>query len=115
MEPYLIIKVVHLVGILSLLMATGGLIATDKKKPSIVTKYVILHGISLLVIFLTGFAMQGIGKLPWQPWLIGKIVIWALFGASLVLLKREKISASKGWLLSLVLGGLAAWLVTFKP
>lgn len=112
---YLTIKLVHFASILGLFLAIGGLIATDKKKPSVVTKYVILHGLSLLLIFLTGFAMQGIGKLGFPHWLLAKIGVWALLGATLVLLKREKVSPTVGWLLSIGLGALSAYLVTFKP
>ena len=112
---YLTVKILHFVGILSLFLAMGGLIATDKKRPSIVTKYVILHGSSLLLIFLTGFALQGLGKLGFPLWLLSKIGVWAALGAMLALLKREKISATIGWLASLALATLAAYLVTFKP
>lgn len=105
-------KYIHYIGIFILMFSLG----------SLFTKYnkcaVIAHGISLLLIILGGFGMQakyketyeGLYQTGFPTFMIIKIVIWLMFGASVVLAKREIVKGSLAWLLMIGLGATAAYL-----
>lgn len=115
MNYYHLIKVAHITGIFLLFLAMGGLIATDRRRPVVMTKYVILHGIALLILFLTGFAMTGVGQVGFPSWVVGKIVVWFLLGASLVVLRRGLLSPTRAWILITALGTASAYLAIARP
>lgn len=109
-------KIIHIAGLLGLFSALGGLIAADVRKPATLRSFVMVHGISLLLLLISGIGMQTkIGYDLMTPWLIGKLVIWALLGASLVILKRRLIPVGAAWLLILALGVTAGTLAIKKP
>ncbi|MGC6426637.1 MAG: hypothetical protein ACON5H_06525 [Akkermansiaceae bacterium] len=110
-------KIIHIVSLLGLFSALGGLVAADVSKPARLRVFIIIHGISLLLLFVSGFGLQakGVGYAFTSTWLIGKLVIWALLGASLVVLKRRLLPATTTWLLTIVLGAVAAYLAVHKP
>lgn len=109
---YSVYKIIHYVGIFMLMFSLG----------SLFTKYnkcaVIGHGISLFLIILGGFGMharmkdiyQGIYETTFPTFMIVKLVIWLLFGASVVLAKRELIKGSVAWILIIGLGVASAYL-----
>jgi len=113
MNP-LIYKVIHIIGILGLFTAMGSIMASDRKKPVMMTKFVIIHGISLIVILISGFGMQAKMGLDFSGWLIAKVVVWFLLGGCLVILKRGLLSATLCWLIIIALGGIAGYLAIFK-
>lgn len=115
MDP-LTYKIIHLVGLMGLFSALGGLVAADVSKPARLRIFTITHGISLLLLLVSGFGMQAkyyyhIGSV----WIIGKLIIWALLGASLVILKRRLIPAGGAWIIVIILGSAAAILAIKKP
>ncbi len=112
---YSVYKLIHIAGILGLFTAMGSIIASDKKKPVMMTNFVIMHGISLVFILVSGFGMQAKGDLEFSGWLIAKVVIWLLLGAALVVLKRGLLSTSLTWLLILALGTTAGYLAIYRP
>ena len=113
MDPA-IYKIIHYVGIMALFASFGGLMAADHRKSATMTVYVMLHGLSLIVILVAGIGM--IHKNPDLSYgAIAKTVIWLLFGAALVVFKRRIIPKFIALLLMLALGGTAAFLALYKP
>jgi hypothetical protein len=109
MDPILL-KPLHLAGVFGLLTSLGAslLAGSGKKSASI------LHGISLLLILLVGFAM--LKKPPMgQSWWMIKLGLWLFLGVAPVLSKRKVLP---GWIvlvLSLAAAVTAAWLGLKKP
>lgn len=108
MNPILF-KVVHLVGLMGLFLSFGAMFlgSPNKKAASI------LHGVSLLLLALAGFAL--LGKPPEQSWWIIKLVIWLFLGAAPVLAKRKVLPAPALIVISVGAAGFAAWLGLAKP
>ena len=114
---YTVYKIIHYVGIFMLMFSLG----------SLFTKYnkfaVIGHGISLLLILVAGFGMQAKQKdiykatleTAFPTFIIVKVVIWLLFGAAVVLAKREVIKGPAAWIICISLGAVAAYLGLHKP
>lgn len=115
MNP-LIYKVIHIAGILGLFTAMGSMLASDRKKPVMMSKYMILHGISLFVILVSGICMQDKYDIDIRSgWIIAKFFIWFLLGGMLAVLKRGLVSATVAWIIIIGLGSAAAYLAIFKP
>ena len=120
--PYEFYKVLHLLAILVLFTAMGGLAmvtlrgGTDEELKAARKPLVILHGVALLVIFVAGFglvAKLGMMQSGWPKWIFGKLAIWVILGGAVAMLKRPMGIA---WYLLLpVVGGLGAWLAVYKP
>lgn len=106
----LLLKVLHIAAALGLFSSLGAslLAGTGKKSVSI------LHGISLLLILLVGFAM--LKKPPMeQYWWMAKLGLWLFIGVAPVLAKRKVLPASAVFILTLGAGIAAAWLGLMKP
>ncbi len=104
MDLLSIYKLIHYVGIFTLMLSLG----------SIFTKYnkcaVIGHGVGLLLIIIGGLGLQtkmGIDLL--SGWLVAKIVIWLIFGASIALAKRGILKGFTALLPSIFRGFLSAY------
>lgn len=110
MNP-LIYKVIHLLGVMGVFTALGAVISSQKTKG-----YAALHGISLALIFVSGFGM--IAKLYQNnytaPWVIVKIVVLIMMGAVLAMAKRRVFPPIASVLLILMLGAIAAWFGVMK-
>jgi len=106
----LIFKVLHLAGVFALFSSLGAtLLASSNNKSAS-----ILHGVSLVLILLIGFAM--LGKPPMdQYWWMAKLGLWLFIGAAPVLAKRKILPAYAVMALCLVAGTCAAYLSMFKP
>lgn len=111
MDP-LLLKTLHVAGVIGLFTSMGAIIAggcEDCKK-----KAAMLHGISLLVILLIGFAM--LRKPPMgQYWWMVKLVMWLFLGAAPALAKRGVVARPVLLVLCLAAGIFAAWLGLAKP
>jgi hypothetical protein len=114
-------RTLHFLGLVMVLMALGGLILHyilggtrhhAWRKPLAIT-----HGVGLLLMLLGGFGM--LARLgihwPWPGWIIGKIVIWLIFGALGAVVARNMALAQPLWWVTILLGGLAAYLAGSKP
>jgi hypothetical protein len=109
MSP-LLFKVLHIAGALGLFSSFGAtLLAGSQKK---ITS--ILHGLSLLLILLMGFAM--LKKPPMgEYWWMVKVGLWLFLGLAPVLAKRRVLPAGLVFLLSIAAASFAAWLGLAKP
>jgi hypothetical protein len=111
---YEIYKVLHLFGLVTLFASLGALtiVPLDRRKP-----FMMLHGIAAVIMLVAGFGLlarlQLMGSMP--GWVHAKIAIWVILGATPVILKKKPNLAFKVLLLSLLLGGAAAFLAIYKP
>jgi hypothetical protein len=110
MDLLSIYKLIHFIGIFTLMLSLG----------SIFTKYnkcaVIGHGVGLVLIIIGGLGLQArMGIDLFSGWLVAKIVIWLIFGASIALAKRDVLKGSTAWIAMIGLGSVAAYLGLMKP
>ena len=110
----LYIKIFHVIGAFCLFLGFGGLFGIGENRTRINKIVAALHGTGLLLLFLTGFALQGMGKMGFPTWMIVKIVLWVAMVLLFVFIKREKIPTFPGILLSILVGGIAVWLCILK-
>ena len=107
-----LLKVVDLAGAFGVFMALGaiyfGAQESCRKCASM------LHGISLLLLFLVGFASLGKPPMELHYWKI-KIVLWLFLGVAPVLARKKTMPISALLVLTLVVGVLAAYLGVMKP
>jgi hypothetical protein len=123
MFSYAVYKVVHLVGILMVFMALGGLSASvinniGKTNNLWRKQLAITHGVGLLVSLVGGFgllARLGIVQNGLPGWIIAKLCIWLLFGLLTAVLYRKPNLARPLWILIIIFGGWAAYLAGSKP
>ncbi len=78
----------------------------------------ITHGVGLLLALVGGFgllARLGVvhGGLP--GWVLAKLGIWFVFAGMVGILIRKKSLAKPLWFMTILLGGLAAYLAGSKP
>jgi hypothetical protein len=116
---YEVYKLLHVVGVLFLFVALGGLIhggITGTKKGSGGRRLAMAtHGVALALILVAGFGLLAklriMADLPGWAWT--KLGVWLVLGAAPALVGR---AAPRAWWFVLpVLGGLAAYLAIFKP
>lgn len=122
MISYSVYKLVHILGILVLFLALGGLTlhaanggdrsANHRRKMVMAT-----HGIGLFVILLGGFGMLArLGVTAGMPgWIWAKLGIWVLLAGLVMLPYRFPVLARPLWLIVPVLGTAAAYMALYKP
>ena len=109
---YLLLKTLHIAGVIGLFTSLGALLA--ESSPVCKKRATILHGISLLLIAVAGFAM--LRKPPMdQHWWMVEAVIWLYLGVVPVLVKRTSVPRPLLLVLSLLAGATAAYLGMAKP
>jgi hypothetical protein len=121
---YLAYKLVHLLGIFTLLVALAGMAAhaaggRPKAENRSYRSLLAAHGVGALLALVGGFgllartgAMQGIG-LPGWAW--AKLALWLVLGG-LIALPYRRPTMARGLLFVLPLFGLlGAWLANYKP
>jgi hypothetical protein len=106
----IILKLLHLAGVFALFTSLGAtlLAGSGKKAASI------LHGVSLLLILLVGFAMLKKPPMDHSWWMI-KLGLWLFLGVAPVLAKRKVLPAWLVLVLSIAAAVPAAWLGLKKP
>lgn len=111
MNP-LVLKTIHLAGALGVFTAIGAIFlgASDQHKKAAS----MLHGISLVLLLLLGFAMLKKPPMDQQWWMV-KMVIWLFLGAAPALAKRKVLPAPALLGLCLAGGVIAAYLGLAKP
>jgi hypothetical protein len=119
---YAIYKILHLVGVLMVFLALGGVVTNSinggEKKHSWHRPISFTHGIGLLLSLIGGFgllARLGIvqGGLP--GWAMAKLGIWVLFAVLIGVVSRKPSWAKPIWPLIIILGAVAAYLAGSKP
>ncbi len=121
MISYQVYKLIHVLGILFLFSAFGGLalhvIGGGTKETAPRKLIALTHGFGLLLVLLGGFGMLArIGLLTALPnWAILKLVIWLAFGGALTLFYKKGNWAKILWYVLPVLGTFAAYLALYKP
>lgn len=106
----LLIKTLHIAGVFALFTSLGSILlaGSGKKGASM------LHGISLLLVLLMGFAM--LGKPPMnQAWWMIKIGLWLFIGMAPTLASRKVLPSSIVLLLCLLAAACAAYLGIARP
>lgn len=109
MDP-LLLRFLHLAGVITLFTSIGAvmLAGSGKKGASI------LHGISLLLILLAGFAWLRKPPMDQQWWMV-KLGIWVFIGVAPALVKRKILPPWLALTLCISGGAAAAWLGIYKP
>ena len=121
--PYQVYKLIHFLGIFSLLISVaiasahvlrGGTRADNPHRRTLG----IVHGLASFLILLGGFGMLARldilqGGLP--GWIWGKLVIWLLAGASLTLVYRSAGLARTVVVAVPLLAVIAAYFALYKP
>ena len=125
MHPYLVLKTLHVIGVLLVLVGVAGLAthaATGRAKAEnpVYLLLAALHGIGLLLVILCGFGMLAqVLRTPGMSsplWATTKLVLWALFAVAAVVPYRWPRLAR--WVLGValpVLGAAAAVVAILKP
>lgn len=109
MDVYLL-KTLHVGGVIALFASLGAILMGGSAKKSAS----ILHGISLLIILLVGFAI--LKKPPMgQSWWMIKLGIWFFIGAAPALAKKKVLPAPVVLVLCVLAGLAAAWLGIQQP
>lgn len=123
MISYEVYKVLHLVGVFAVVAALGGVAVhaiNGGSRESNAARRVVaaLHGLGLLVILVAGFGLLARLDLmrPLPVWAWGKLALW-LLAAALLVLPYKRPQAARGILAVGIplLGLLAAWLAVYKP
>lgn len=104
------LKVLHLAGVFALFASLGAtMLAGSKGKVGSM-----LHGISLVLILLIGFAMLKKPPMDQQWWMV-KLGIWLFIGLAPVLAKRKILTPWMVFSLCLAAATYAAYLGIYKP
>lgn len=111
----------HLIGVISLIYALGGLTLHKLNGGSSTFKNrkmtMILHGVSLVIIFISAFGLLArIGVTwPWPLWVWGKLILWLSLGGIASFILRSEKKSRVLYFLVILLAILAILLVELKP
>lgn len=121
--PTEVYKLLHLLGIMLLFASLGGMAVLglrggeDREVAPLRKLLSIVHGVSLLVVFVAGFGLMArLGIMTgWPTWIYVKLALWLVLGAAVVLVRRTP-ELGRVWLLLLPLvGAAAAWVAFTHP
>ncbi len=101
-----IYKVIHLAGVIILFGSLGAGVYTASSKNNKLAA--ILHGISLVLILVSGFGLMAIIWKTFTWWIILKLIIWLALGGSYALAKKRLLPENTAFGIILGLGILAA-------
>lgn len=106
----LVLQTLHIAGVIALFSSLGAILlgGSHKKSASM------LHGISLVIILLIGFAMLKKPPMGSYWWMV-KIGLWLFIGVAPVLAKRKLLPAPVVLILCIAAATFAAWLGLAKP
>jgi len=108
---YTTYKIIHLIGVAALAMGVGGMMAGGEKRKL----FSIVQGIALLVMLVSGFGILAKLKLGFPHFAMAKTGLWVVIGVMPVILRKLKVPAVVGVIVSLGLVGVMAWLGVLKP
>lgn len=115
---YQFYQVLHLVGILMVFLAYGGMIvrsATGSDNKGIRLLGAITSGIGLLLILVGGFGLLARTEFGWPTWVLVKIIIWFVLGGMIAVINRKPEVSQFSWWITILLGVAAILLVVLKP
>ena len=104
---------IHLAGVMLLFTAFGAVILNSSPRYNKAAS--ILHGVSLLLIFISGMGLLGKLQLMGLKFWIAKVVILILLGGALTLAKKKMLHPPVSLSIVLGLGFAAAYLGIYKP
>lgn len=106
----ILLKTLHIAGVVALFSSLGAVMlgGSGKKGASI------LHGVSLTLILLVGFAMLKNPPMDKFWWMV-KLGLWLFIGAAPALSKRKVLPAPVVLALCIAAAATAAWLGLAKP
>ena len=124
MLPHSFYNVLHIVGIVLVMSALGGIsmhaLNGGTKQTNAARRLVVgLHGLGMLLILIGGFGM--LARLGFQHggmfpgWLLVKLAVWLTLAGIVILPYRRPSLARPVYLALPVLGGLAAYMAIYKP
>jgi hypothetical protein len=75
------------------------------------------HGISLFLLFITGFGALARMQIRWPlpEWVVFKILIWLVLGGIIAFISRKPAKAKMLWWVVLFLAALASYMAIHKP
>jgi hypothetical protein len=111
-DPY---KLLHLLGLFLVFAALGAatLRGRDEGKSKEKSILGMSHGIGLLLLLVSGFGMIAKYDLGFGAWAWGKVILWLLMGAWLVVVRRVSNAWGILWWVLPFLGLLGAYLALF--
>jgi len=109
MDPT-ILKTLHLAGAFALFSSLGASMLSKSKSRAAS----MLHGISLILIMLIGFAMLKKPPMDQQWWMV-KLALWVFIGVAPILSRRKILTPWMVYTLCLVAASYAAYLGIRKP
>ncbi|MFY7817098.1 MAG: hypothetical protein ACOVRB_01910 [Akkermansiaceae bacterium] len=110
-DPYLL-KTLHLAGAFGVFTALGAIALGAQESQRKIAS--VLHGVSLLLLLLVGFALLRKPPMDLHYWKI-KIVLWLFLGVAPALSRRKALSPAILLIITLGVGILAAYLGLKKP
>ncbi len=111
----------HLIGLISLFYALGGVALHLKNGGTRDFKHrrliMITHGVSLVVVFVSAFGLLARINItwPWPLWVWAKLALWLSLGGIVRLFFKKPQLAGILYFVVLTLGALAVLLVELKP
>lgn len=113
----------HVVFALSLLFSLGGYVMLAKldalERKSLRARVTIIHGVSLLLLLVSGFGLIARLQIRLSEgvplWIVLKLVLWLFFGASISILKKKPQHAGPMAGVLLGLGAAITYLCIYKP
>ena len=112
---YEVYKFIHFITILFLFLSLGALLAYSGNK-AYKKKIMILHGLSALILLVSGFGLMARLKLHSFPlWLNFKLLIWLILSVLIpILISKNIISKKVIWFLVFAGAFLAVGMAVFK-
>lgn len=104
-------KIIHLTGIATLAIGTGGMLADGKNRKT----FAIFQGIGLVVMVVSGFGMLAKEHLGYPHFAMVKTGLWVVIAMLPLIFRKLRTPLVVFILISLTLVGIMAWLGLMKP
>lgn len=104
-------KIIHLIGLATVALGTGGMIAGGENKKL----FSIWQGIGLVIMLVSGFGLLAKLQLGFPHFAVAKLILWVLLGMLPLVVRKLKVPLWGTILATLTIIGLLAWLGVMKP
>lgn len=116
--PYVAYKVVHFLGIFTLVTVLSAALARSAKEglnsDPWRARLGMIHGIALFLILLGGFGMLARLQVGFPGWAMAKVGIWVV-AAGLIAVRKSTIWSARALVFLPLLAALAGWIAYAKP